>query len=99
VKGEIMRKILMVLVVLLITGPVFGGEKTTTSIGAAYMKSDLALAKNMTVTCGKGWIEVSFLTGEAKFIDCEPSEASKALWLGLKPYFERWKEDICGGVK
>ena len=94
-----MRKILMVLVVLLITGPVFGGEKTTTSIGAAYMKSDLALAKNMTVTCGKGWIEVSFLTGEAKFIDCEPSEASKALWLGLKPYFERWKKDVCGDAK
>ena len=94
-----MRKILMILVVLFIVGPVYGGENTETSTGVANLKTDLVLVADMTVACGKGRIEVSFLTGEARFVDCDPSEASKALWLGLKPYFEMWKMEICEKCK
>ena len=41
----------------------------------------------LTVACGAGVIRISFKTGEAEFINCNPSDASKSLWTGLKPFF------------
>lgn len=42
----------------------------------------------LSVGCGAGEIRISFETGEAEFINCNPSDASKSLWTGLKPFFK-----------
>ena len=49
----------------------------------------------VSFACGEGEIRVSMKTGEAEFINCNPSEASKNIWIGLKPYFEGYKKSIC----
>lgn len=48
----------------------------------------------IVIKCGKGRVEISCETGIAKFIDCTVDEATKALWDGLRPHFEAWKEVI-----
>jgi hypothetical protein len=49
----------------------------------------------VSFACGDGEIKISMKTGEAEFINCDPSEASKNIWKGLKPYFEGYKKSIC----
>ena len=49
----------------------------------------------VSFACGDGEIKISMKTGEAEFIDCDPSEASKSIWIGLKPYFDGYKKSIC----
>ena len=42
----------------------------------------------ISVKCGEGTIEIDYNTGEASFNNgCDPSKASKALWEGIKPFF------------
>ena len=43
--------------------------------------------QHLSIACGAGEIRISFETGEAEFINCNPSDASKHLWTGLKPFF------------
>jgi hypothetical protein len=50
---------------------------------------------SLIVECGKGAVRISLKTGIAEFIDCDPDEATKALWNGLKPFFERAIEEKC----
>ena len=44
-------------------------------------------AEYLSFACGAGEIRISFNTGEAEFINCDPSDASKHLWTALKPFF------------
>lgn len=52
-------------------------------------------ASMVSFSCGEGWINISLETGEATFVNCNPSEASKRIWEGLKPFFEGYKKSIC----
>lgn len=71
------------------------GSFTVSNTDSLYFKnndSSLTIKANkhsaISVSCGKGTIEVDYDTGEATFNNgCDPSKASKALWEGIKPFF------------
>lgn len=66
-----------------------GNMNTSTMLFSIKGEAPILTARHsaISVTCGKGRIEVSYDTGEATFTDgCNPSEASKALWEGIKPF-------------
>ena len=50
----------------------------------------------VTFRCGEGSLIVDLETGEATFKGCNPSKASKAIWEGLKVFFDQYKKDMCG---
>lgn len=59
-----------------------------------YFKSSETVITPLThraisFTCGEGRIEIDYGTGEAIFTEgCNPSEASKEIWEGIRPYFD-----------
>lgn len=60
-----------------------------------FLSTTFIVPTMLTIQCGEGSINISLKTGEAEFVDCDPDEASKALFEGIKPFFEEWRDEIC----
>ena len=71
-----------------IVPPSIVGEFTIEEALPAYT-FEAPIHSAISVKCGEGEIVVDHGTGEATFTEgCDPSKASKALWEGIKSFFD-----------
>lgn len=49
----------------------------------------------LVIECKNGQVRIPYDTGIAEYNGCKPDEATRVLWNGLKPYFEKWKQEVC----
>ena len=80
---------------LLIEGLTGSSSFTVSNMGNLYWRgtedsiTPTTTLNAVTFACGTGKIEIDYGTAEAIFTEgCNPSEASKEIWEGIRPYFD-----------
>ena len=90
------RKIAVLIGMLVIyTSTVFAEESNHAVRRDNVPVVQISMANMVTFKCGEGNLVVDLETGEATFDGCNPSKASKAIWEGLKIFFDQYKKDMC----